>query len=66
MKVLPDIFYTMPRYANCTMNKVDLQELLLSTDGWIYTCGYTYDIKPKHISGGIYRVTLKRRKYNER
>lgn len=63
MKTLSDIFYTTPRYANTTMDKKDLKELLLHSDGWIMACGHMWDIGSKHIGAGVYRVTLKERSY---
>jgi len=58
---LSDIFYRVPEYANTTMTKTHLRETLLATDGWIMACGSIYDIKPKHLGAGIYKVVLKRR-----
>jgi len=63
METLPDIFYTMPRVANTTMDKKDLKELLLHNEGWIMACGHMYDIESKHIGAGVYRITLKVRTY---
>ena len=58
MKTLPASFYTIPRYANTTMSKKDLKELLLNLDGWVLSCGYGWDIKSKHLGAGIYKVSL--------
>jgi hypothetical protein len=60
MKTLPMNFYTMPELAKTTMDKKDLRELLLATDGCIIACGVLYDIKAKHLGAGVYRVSLKR------
>ena len=59
MKTLPGNFYSMPKAANTTMDRKDLKELLLSTDGWILSCGRMYNIKSKSLGAGVYRVTLK-------
>jgi len=63
MKVLPMNFYTMPTVANTTMDKDDLKELLLETEGWIIARGHIYDIENKHIGAGVYRVTLELKTY---
>jgi len=63
MKLLPMNFYTMPKVANITMDKKDLKELLLESEGWIMACGHMWDIKSKHIGAGVYRVKLKLRSY---
>lgn len=60
MKTLPMYFYQVPAVANTTMDKKDLKELLLNTDGWIMATGYRWEIKSKHIGAGVYRVHLKR------
>ena len=60
MKTLPGIFYNMPEYANMTMDKKDLREVLLNTGGSIIANGRLYDITPKHLGAGVYKVTLKR------
>ena len=59
MKTLPVQFYTMPVYANMSMNRKDLRELLLETGGSIIACGRLYDIKNRSLGAGVYRVTLK-------
>ena len=61
MKSLPKHFYTMPKFANTTMDKKDLKELLLATDGCIISCGTLYNIESKHIGAGVYRVSLERK-----
>lgn len=58
MKSLPNIFYTMPRTANTTMDTKDLKELLLETGGRVIACGRLFDIKSKNLGAGVYRVTL--------
>lgn len=63
MKVLPMNFYTMPQVTNTTMDKKNLKELLLHSEGWIMACGHLWDIKSKHLGAGVYRVTLKERTY---
>lgn len=50
----------MPKLASTTMDKKDLKELLLSTEGRVIACGVLYDIKAKHLGAGVYQVTLKR------
>lgn len=61
MKYLPEVFYSMPQHANTTMARKDLKELLLNTDGYAFIQGRMYDIVPKHIGAGVYRVTVKDR-----
>ena len=61
MKVLPMNFYTMPQYASMTMDRRDLKELLLSTNGWITACGEIYNIKTESLGAGVYKVFLKRK-----
>jgi len=46
---LPDIFYTMPKVANCTMESNYLKETLLDTGGRILSCGSMWDIVTKHL-----------------
>jgi len=53
----------MPTVANTTMDKDDLKELLLETEGWIIARGHIYDIENKHIGAGVYRVTLELKTY---
>jgi hypothetical protein len=60
MKALPNNFYTMPTLAKATMDKKDLKELLLATDGCVIACGVLYDIKTKHLGAGVYKVWLSR------
>ncbi len=58
---LSGTFYSMPDIANQSMNRKDLEELLIDTGGKILTCGRLRELKSKHIGAGIYRVTLKGR-----
>jgi len=60
MKVLPSHFYTMPKHAQTTMTRMDLQELLLETGGKIIACGKLYNIKPKKLGAGVYEVRLEK------
>jgi len=60
MKVLPNNFYALPDIAKTTMDRKDLKELLLETEGWVIACGRMYDIESKDIGAGVYRVRLKR------
>ena len=60
MKTLPNIFYTMPEFANMTMDRKDLREVLLETGGSVIARGVLYDIIAKNIGAGVYKVTLKR------
>ena len=46
------------QYANTTMEKDDLRELLLQTGGTLMARGYLYNIVSKPIGAGVYRVTL--------
>ena len=59
MKQLPYNFYTMPKYANMTMSRADLKELLLETGGKALSCGRLRNIVSKHIGAGVYEVRLK-------
>lgn len=59
MKILPSHFYTIPDIASTTMNKKDLKELLLQTEGKIITCGRLREIQSKHLGAGVYRITLR-------
>lgn len=58
MKALPNKFYTMPTIANTTMDKKDLKELLLKTEGWIMANGQRYLITSEDIGADVYRVRL--------
>ncbi len=58
---LPNVFYTMPRYANTTMETKDLKEILLSTDGWVFAQGYLFDVCSKAIGAGVHKVWLEKR-----
>ena len=55
---LSETFYQAPNIAHQTMNRKDLKELLLDTEGKIITCGRLRTIISKHLGAGIYRVTL--------
>jgi len=61
MKTLPSTFYAWPHLANTTMDKGDLQELLLAADGWVLSCGRIWDIKVEHLGADIFKVTLENR-----
>ncbi len=63
MKTLPTNFYTMPHFANMTMESSDLKELLLETSGWITAIGCIWDIKSDHLGAGVYKVYLKEKQY---
>ena len=63
MKVLPNSFYTVPKYSEMTMTKEDLRELLLATNGWIMACGQSWNIDSEHIGADIYRVRLVKRPF---
>ena len=52
-----------PWYADETITKAELKEILLKTDGWIMAQGRLHDIKSKHLGAGVYRVWLEERKY---
>ncbi len=60
MKLLPTNFYATPEMASMTMTNKDLKELLLSSDGRILACGYSWDIKSQNIGVGVRKVFLKR------
>lgn len=62
MKLLPMNFYTMPKFANMTIDKKDLKELLLNTGSDIIACGSLWDIVTKHLGAGVYKVSLKLKK----
>ena len=57
---LPDIFYTMPAVARCTMTRNQIKETLLATDGKILTCGRLRNLYIRHLAVGIYEVTIHR------
>jgi len=61
MKELPMHFYANPEMAKMVMDRKDLKELLLESEGWIIACGRTYDIISKGIGAGVYRVWLEAR-----
>jgi hypothetical protein len=44
--------------GSTTMTEHDLRTILLETGGDMLACGRLYEIVPKHIGAGIYRVTL--------
>lgn len=52
---------SMPRYGNATATHAQVREIMLQTGGWMMACGSLYDIKSKHLGGGIYRLSLKLR-----
>lgn len=58
MKALPNKFYMMPEIATTTIEKEDLKELLLETEGWITANGYNYLIISEDIGADVYRVQL--------
>ncbi len=53
--------YRIPASFSTTMNKKDLHDTLLATDGWILACGYLWDIQSQHIGAGVYKVSLAKR-----
>lgn len=59
MNKLSNNAYTMNyKFFSQTVNKKELQQILLDTDGWILANGEAYDIKSKHLGAGIYKVYL--------
>jgi len=58
MKQLPDDFYAYPNFANMTITRKELRELLLETEGQVVIQGRLKDIKSKHLGVGVYRVTV--------
>ncbi len=48
----------MPEYATVVMDKEDLKELLLETNGWVIACGQLYKIKSERLGAGVYEVSL--------
>lgn len=56
-------FYSVPNAATMTLTKKELKETLLSTDGWIFSCGEAWDIKSKSLGAGVYKVYLEKRKF---
>jgi len=65
MKQLPLNFYSFPDLAKTTMDRADLKELLLVTEGWVLINGRMRDIKSTHLGAGVYRVTLAIQKEKE-
>lgn len=49
----------MPAHGHGTLTKSDLRDLLLETGGQTFANGRLYDITPKHLGAGVYRVRLK-------
>ena len=64
MKTLPNNFYTCPTMADMTIDSRGLKELLMATGGSILARGVLWDIKTKNMGAGVYRVSLKRKKYD--
>lgn len=64
MNHLPMNFYTIPK-TNTTMTRKHLKETLLSTNGWIMSCGYAWDIKSKYLGAGVYKVFLKEKRFED-
>jgi len=54
-------FSVQPNHPGRTMTKKDVRSLLLYTDGWMMSCGFSYDIESKHLGAGVYKVRLKAR-----
>lgn len=46
--------------GHATADKETLKEIMIITGGQLMACGYLYEIKHKHLGGGVYRVYLKR------
>jgi len=61
MKSLPNIFYCTPDKAQILVDRKDLKELLLSTEGVAIIKGSLYDIIGKPMVAGVYKVTVKER-----
>jgi len=61
MKTLPNNFYTMPQCASITMDRENLKELLLNTDGWVTARGEIYNIKNEPLGAGVYKVYLEKK-----
>lgn len=64
MKTLPGNFYIYPNLADMTVETKDLKELLLATGGSVIARGMLWDIKSQSLGAGVYRVSLKRKKYD--
>ncbi len=62
MNHISENFYRNPRGASQTMTRKELKETLLATDGWVFSCGYAWDVKSKHLGAGVYKVTLTEQK----
>ncbi len=65
MKQLPDNFYNVPNIAYMTITRKELEELLLSTEGYAMIQGRMKEIKSKHLGAGVYRVTVEDKKYGK-
>ncbi len=51
----------MPQ-GNCTASsRAVVREVMLITGGNLFACGHYHDVISKHLGGGVYRLTLKRR-----
>ena len=51
----------MPQYGSSTVNRAQLRHILTTTGGFVLACGWSWDVKSKHIGAGIYRISLEAR-----
>ncbi len=61
MESLPSNFYVYPKKATAVMDRKDLKELLLKTEGFCIALGRSWDIVSKPLGAGVYKVSLKRK-----
>ena len=52
---------SMPGLAHTTVERKELKQILLDTDGQLMACGRLWDIESRHLGAGVYRIKLKER-----
>jgi hypothetical protein len=65
MKVLTNNFYVYGETAEAVIDRKSLKELLLNTGGTALIKGRLYDIVPKHLGAGVYKIKVKMRRREE-
>lgn len=58
---VPLHFYMRPHTASTVMSRKELRAALRVTEGWIIAHGQGWNLKPEHMSAGMYHVTLEPR-----
>ncbi len=56
-----DYLAALPKSGSTTVTKAVLQEMLLSTSGWIFAQGEAHNIKGTDIGAGVFEVRLEPR-----